>query len=342
MYNKAAHRITWADHAKGIAIMLVVYRHVAVGMRRSAMNVSDWLYNIQEVFYNFRMPVFFVLSGVFAAMSLNKKSRKYLMKEKVQTLLYPYLLWGISITLLQIFFSGFTNAKRQWIDLLNVFVQPRDVDHLWYLFALFNTCLLYVLLSQVQFLRNKWIHLVLALVMYAVSYVPALVDYSILTDSFHFYIYFLIGTIISPTLFDKEKSDALLNLNRLWVIVPLFIAGQYLWFVIRNEEAGYMFPMLIVNLIACYFIYIISKRLSETKSGDWLGYLGKYSLYIYILHVPIAAIIRNVFKRMDAYVPSELVLFICWAGGLLTPILLFKIFNRYGFQKLFSLKTKAA
>ena len=320
--------------------MLVVYRHVAVGMRRASMEVSDWLYNVQEVFYNFRMPVFFVLSGVFAAMSLNEKSGKYLLRDKVQTLLYPYILWGIGLTMLQIFFSGYTNASRSWSDLLNVFIQPRAVDHLWYLFALFNTSLLYILLRNVHFLKNKWIHCLLALVMHFISYIPALQDYSLLTDSFNFYIYFLIGTIISPILFNRQQSNVFLDIRYLWVIVPLFIAGQYFWFMVREQESEYILPMLLVNLIACYFVYIISNRLSAARAAGWLGYLGKYSLYIYILHVPVAAIIRNIFKFLNMNIPSGMVLLACWTGGLLIPILLFKVFKRFGFQKLFSLKVK--
>src|SRR5260370_3014244 len=68
-------RISWVDHARGIAIMLVVYRHVVIGLRRSGVAISDTMYNVQEVFYNFRMPVFFILSGIFVAGSLRKRSR---------------------------------------------------------------------------------------------------------------------------------------------------------------------------------------------------------------------------------------------------------------------------
>jgi len=68
----AVHRIAWSDHARGIAIMLVVYRHVTIGMQRAGIPVSTLMYNGQEVFYNFRMAVFFILSGLFVANSLKR------------------------------------------------------------------------------------------------------------------------------------------------------------------------------------------------------------------------------------------------------------------------------
>ncbi len=123
-------RIPWVDHARGIAIMLVVYRHVVIGLRRSGIAVSDLMYNVQEVFYNFRMPVFFVLSGLFVAGSLVKRSRAEVLKDRASTILYPYLVWAVILISLETAFSSFTNSIRDWHDFVDIIVQPRDIDHL--------------------------------------------------------------------------------------------------------------------------------------------------------------------------------------------------------------------
>src|SRR5438270_11559191 len=91
----AAERISWVYHARGLAIMLIVYRHIVLGMQAAGVPVSKLMYNLQIVFFNFRMPAFFILSGVFIARSLKRKSRTTVAWNKVSNLLYPYLLWAV-------------------------------------------------------------------------------------------------------------------------------------------------------------------------------------------------------------------------------------------------------
>lgn len=333
------HRLSWADHARGMAIILVVYRHVAVGMRRSDFAVSDLAYNLQEIFFNFRMPVFFALSGIFVANSLRKRTDGALLKDKIYTLLYPYLLWGFILMTLEILFSQFTNSKRYWYDLFYILTQPRAVDHLWYLFALFNTTVLYLIFKQ--FIKNKWLHGLLALALHCLSFLPALKNNSLVSDAFHFYPFFYIGTQVSGVLLDKTKSESLLNLNHLKWLLPLCIAGQWFWFTHRDQEDIYFLLFFLITLIACYVVYIIAFRIAKKSSNDWLAYMGSYSLYIYILHVPVAAVLRNLFLHTDHTIPSAVVFLVCWIGGLLIPIVLFNALKGFGFKKMFSLKTKS-
>src|SRR5260370_35784712 len=63
-------RISWVDHARGIAIMLVVYRHVVMGLRRSGVSISDTMDTAQQEFYNFLMRVLFILSRLLVARRL--------------------------------------------------------------------------------------------------------------------------------------------------------------------------------------------------------------------------------------------------------------------------------
>lgn len=54
----------WVDFAKGIAILLVVFGHVNVGMLESNKFMNDnILWIINKIIYSFHMPLFFILSG---------------------------------------------------------------------------------------------------------------------------------------------------------------------------------------------------------------------------------------------------------------------------------------
>ena len=325
--------------------MLVVYRHVVVGMRRSGFEVSFLMYNIQEIFYNFRMPVFFVLSGIFIGGSLKKRTRGLVMRDRAFTVLYPYLLWGTIMVIMQILFSQFTNAKRDWTDLFDIILQPRNIDHFWYLLALFNTSMIYILVSYIN--RSPWFNAFVALCFHLVTTIPGVEKISLVYDSFYYYSYFFVGIVISAYILNKEKNGKLLNVKNLVWLFPLCIIGQWFWFsqwslgkAYWRIEHQFFLLFFMINLLACYLIYIISYKISQTKKSDWLAYLGKHSLYIYIMHVFVASFFRNIILKVDAGMNPWAVMFICWSFGLLVPVLLFQGLKRIGFEWLFSLKTK--
>ena len=330
-----ASRVSWVDHARGIAILLVVYRHVVIGLRRSGVAITDSMYNVQEVFYNFRMPVFFILSGIFVANSLRKRTRGEVLKDRASTVLYPYLVWGTIMVCLEIFFSRYANSKRSWSDLADIILQPRAIDQLWYLFALFNTSVLYLLFSK--FLKNPWLHGALAIVLHAITFMAFLQGNSLVSDAFFFYPYFYIGTLLSPLLLDRTKSDAFLRPRRLWWVLPAFVAGQCFWFLHREEPGPYFLLFFVISLVACYFVYIIA-HVIEQRGNVWLSWLGKYSLYIYILHVPVQAVIRTLLAHSGLALNGWVLIFLCWSGGVLIPVFLYTSLRRFGFGKLFSLK----
>lgn len=61
-------RIKWVDYGKGVAILLVILGHVALGSLQSGnFHGSDvlFLHIIIEMTYAIRIPAFFALSGYF-------------------------------------------------------------------------------------------------------------------------------------------------------------------------------------------------------------------------------------------------------------------------------------
>jgi fucose 4-O-acetylase-like acetyltransferase len=331
-----ADRISWVDHARGIAILLVVYRHVVVGMRRGGVEVSDAMYNFQELFYNFRMPVFFVLSGAFLARSLKRRTEKALFFERARTILYPYILWAIIMVTLEMFLSRYTNAKRGPEDYLHIITQPRAIDHLWYLLALFNASALYLLVNR--FIKQPVMHLIFALGLHCLTYTSLLKGQSFFSDAFYFYPFFMLGAWLSAKLTDPEENRRFLNSNSLLFILPVFLVGQWFWFNHRLEDDTYFPLFLLINLVACYVVYVVSRLLAMSPAFDGLSYLGRYSLYIYILHVPLMAAVRILTLKLYPDVNPWLLLSGCWLTGLFVPVLMVNYLKPFGFLRLFSLK----
>ncbi|WP_431217285.1 acyltransferase family protein [Puia sp. P3] len=110
-----------------------------------------------------------------------------------------------------------------------------------------------------------------------------------------------------------------------------------------NEgRTGRLFPAAVRHQPRRLLLCIPYCKVARKGGNAWLSWLGKYSLYIYILHVPIAAIVRNLASHSGIVFNSWVLIFTCWGLGVTVPILLYQLLTRFGFGKLFSLKNKPA
>jgi fucose 4-O-acetylase-like acetyltransferase len=329
-------KIPWVYHARGIAIMLIVYRHIVLGMQYSGVEVGTVMYNLQMFFFNFRMPAFFILSGIFIVKSLGNKSELLVARNKVYTLLYPYILWACITLFLQIYFHEFSNARRNWKDFFHIVTEPRSLDQLWYLMALFNASMLFLVLNKLL-ANKKWLHISIAVTLHFVSFYIR--NYDFFSDLFYFYGYFLTGALLSNILLNPEKRDKILNTSYLKWLLPLFVIGQWFWFS-NSDKIGIIELIFIpINFIGCYVLFMCALLIARGNKNEWLAYIGRYSLYIYILHVQIAAIMRKIIRDLYPHVDPWLLLSICFICGITIPVLLVVNFRKYGIERLFTLQT---
>lgn len=302
-----ANRLGWIDYAKGIAIILVVYRHVIYGLKSSGMNVSQWIIDGNNMFYSFRMPLFFLLSGLFFERSIARKGEMGFFVTRVNTLLYPYVLWAFIQISLQILFPTFVNARRTGLDYLNILIQPRHLDQLWYLFALFNVTTIYLLVSKL-FRYDKFVQVLVSLALLAVA--PLVNSISTLYDIALHYIFFCIGHLTASYFFEEKVQEKLCSAYGLIALLPVFAACQF--YFLHHQEMN-LFMYAGIALIGSLFTIMVSFQLSKYNALPFLKTFGHYSLYIYLLHVPIVAVIRHLLlsTTMKQYtVPLMLLLII--------------------------------
>src|SRR5215208_8202042 len=86
-----ASRIDWVDYAKGFCIIMVVMMHSTLGVEQAAGR-EGWVHAAVAFAPPFRMPDFFLISGLFLAQVINRDWRTYL-DRKVVHFAYFYLLW---------------------------------------------------------------------------------------------------------------------------------------------------------------------------------------------------------------------------------------------------------
>ncbi|MFT3846792.1 MAG: acyltransferase [Lacibacter sp.] len=286
-------RYKWVDYVRGIAILLVVYRHVLIGIERTGLVIPSGLVTANMIFFSFRMPLFFILSGFFINSSLLKRTLPKLFFDKFEAILYPYFIWCFLQVTLQIVFSSFTNASRGLVDYTYIFYHPRQLDQFWYLPALFNVTIIYTLV-KVKMKLNNVLQLLLGVVLYFLS--RSFNQVSMMSDWMEFYIFFAAGDAFSGIFFKEKFQQWLSKFYVLLVSTPVFILIQ-VYYLHKGEEyflsdlAG-RGEFIFVSLLGCLFMFILAFNIQKAGFLSFLRIVGAHSLYIYVMHVFVAAFVR--------------------------------------------------
>ncbi len=321
-------RLHWVDYLKGIAILLVVYRHSLLGIQSSGIYAPAYLENANLVFFSFRMPLFFMLSGIFASLSLRKRSVKQYIESKFETLLYPYFIWVIIQITLQIILSKFTNSNRGLIDYTYIFYQPRNLDQFWYLPALFNAAVIYTLIKK-YITKKWWALLTIALGFYFLS--PYMQSISIISDWMEFIVFFALGDTISQLFFHEKVQKFFKNPFTLLAAIPFFALAQTFYLVnhMYYQTTELMrAEFLIIALVGCFTMLAFSFMLQRWNAASWLRILGYHSLNIYVMHVMIAAFVRIFLTHVAGIHNPFIILISCIIIGAILPVIIYNLLIR--------------
>src|ERR1700682_3193973 len=126
-------RVDWVDYAKGFCIVMVVMMHSTLGVEKAAGEAS-WLGTVVEFARPFRMPDFFLISGLFLSRVIDRDWRSYL-DRKVFHFAYFYALW---VTIQFVFrapgIAAEAGAAGVIKEFLLAFIEPFGT--LWFIYLL--------------------------------------------------------------------------------------------------------------------------------------------------------------------------------------------------------------
>ena len=128
-----AERIDWVDYAKGICIVMVVMMHSVLGVELAA-GQTGFMHPLVAFAKPFRMPDFFLISGLFLSVVIDRDWRTYL-DRKVVHFAYFYVLW---VTIQFGFKAPSFAAETGWAHVgfmyLESFIEPFGT--LWFIYLL--------------------------------------------------------------------------------------------------------------------------------------------------------------------------------------------------------------
>lgn len=315
-------RNAWVDYAKAIGIILVVYGHVARGVFNAGlpMDQDDYLL-VDSVIYSFHMPLFFFLSGLFFYDSLVKRGKAGLIINKVDTIIYPFIVWSLLQGLIEVVLSSYTNGDVTLGQVFSLLWSPRA--QFWFLYALF---LVFVVCSLVYARADRRYFLPLLLV-FGVLYVLSrdLAVGSVGKFIFGNAVFFALGIW-----FNEIKAYFLARHVPLTLLLGAsFVAGQYLFHVtfgLSWEVGGW--PVLSLATVSILFVVALSMWLGRLRMA-WLLFIGASSMTIYLMHILAGSGIRVILASFMGIDSIAVHLIVVTLVGLAAPLLAQMIIKKY-------------
>ncbi len=360
MTSQKTERLHALDSLRAIMMMLGIVLHSAntyvvadYGASwplKDPLSTSLYLDWISSFVHAFRMPIFFVVAGFFASLLFHERSSTKMIKNRVNRILLPFLvfvvlLWPlvtISFTYSNIIFAGGSNALS---TALATFSQPSafipgHTMHLWFLYYLvlfsITSYIIGLLFNKLPWFTSKSSQLVsfiiqrplLKIVVFALitffllltmnrSWVATSLSF---TPDFNTYIFYAFFYFFGWVLF-KSKSLLSSFMNYDWVFSILGMILFTTYFLMDKSVLSLEVIMAIKSINVWLFIFGFTGlfiRFASTHSAV-MRYVSDSSYWVYLLHLPLTAFLPGLLLgiAIPAFLKFVLVMsgtaFICFA-----------------------------
>lgn len=292
-------RIEWIDAMRGFTMILVVFSHVETW----GMNIELGYDGVNDLFRQFRMPLFFFVSGFIAFRPNEDWNWQYYQKnllKKMRVQMIPMLAFGLFFT-----YFAFTRKTGNILEqpLISFINSPLKMGY-WFTEALLGMFCIYYTVSflfrKVKLPVRQVILSAIALVLYAFTYNSythfenhKIANWFCLYYIFLYFQFFVFGNIVSNY---REKILKWLGNSYVSSAILLLFIGTYTFYCSRHDVQTVYVKTDISKLTAEFFKYIgiltmvmIFKNCDNlfslsTRIGRSLQYIGRRTLDVYLLH----------------------------------------------------------
>lgn len=283
-------RIEWVDLAKGICIILVVIHHLS-----STMGVSD---GVSEFCSVFRMPLYFILSGLF--FKEYGRAIDFFLR-KIDKLIIPYVFFfvtlGVTIPYFLYKYSGFVMAEYApapiLVSLKNIFTEiGHGCTQIWFLQALFEANMIFYVLKILSKKKESILLPILVCITgviglqfaYRGCHIFYYIDTSITAVPFFYFGYYLRNKTNFLNTKIENKKQYIVACAVITIIVLLLIWLPYSHCGMIGNSYGDLLGILLLypkGILGTMMILIIACTL---KKMPIVSYLGRYSIIVLCIH----------------------------------------------------------
>ncbi len=319
----STRRVDWVDYAKGICIILVVMMHSTLGVEKAA-GVLSWLNGFIEWARPFRMPDFFLISGLFLASRIDRPWRQYL-DTKLLHFAYFYILW---MTIQFAMKSWGLYSSEGAVATLQAYgmglIQPYGT--LWFIYLL---SLFFVVVK----LLRPFPPLLVFLVGAALEMAPIDTGWLVIDEFCARFVYFFAGYWLARHVFAFAREVD--SLNPLGILAGLVMWGIINAILVSNGSAHLPGIGLILGFIGAGAVISAGVFLARFRLASPIRYCGENSIVIYLAFFMFMAATRTVLLKTGLIDDLAIVSFIVTAVGVISPVLLFWAVRRTPLSFLF-------
>jgi uncharacterized membrane protein YcfT len=268
-------RLDWVDAGRGLAICLVANFHAANWLSVAGAHVSWWV-DANLVVSSLRMPLFFTLSGLFAAKWIRGPLTDVL-RVKVRLYAWVFLLWGLVGSAI---FTAGVRMKGQG-SLLGGTIVPFLISpvmprlELWFIWAL----AIFFVVANLTAKVPAWLQLAVAGVGSAVALSGWETASPGWSGAVKYYAFFLAGLYLREHIIRFGAIGSRLRLGA--VVSGWAVVAVGLWWLGWREVPGLYFLNCVLGVLAGIGVARAAARVR------WLRAIGSRTLPIYLAHTPI-------------------------------------------------------
>lgn len=268
-------RLVWMDTLRGLAILLVVFWHAPAVPALFGYELPHWLAALNDFFLPFRMPTLMFLSGMLLERSMRKDWRAYYLG-KVQSLVWPYLLWA---ALHMVLYGGSLQLSnpRSWVA----------TGYLWFLFYI--TCYYFVapLLKRLP----TWLT-PLAMLLASIP-----LDDGFPKKFLYFGAFFFCGHLV------MSQQGVLERVLKPTIALIAGVVGMGLgmasvWFGDYLAYRGEFAALSLLGILSLFYLSQLSAGSAWTRP---VAFVGRNSLVYYVSHFPVILLIKHGVEFMGVH-----------------------------------------
>jgi len=315
-------RIDWVDYAKGICIVMVVMMHSVLGVELAA-GQTGFMHPLVVFAKPFRMPDFFLISGLFLPVVIGRDWRTFL-DRKVVHFAYFYVLWvTIQFGFKAPAFAAESTWSRAGLLYLESFIEPFGT--LWFIYLL---PVFFVLTKATRKFPPLLVWGLAALL--EMSHVAT--GWTAIDEFCARFVYFYSGYLFAGYVFalsDRARARPLPALAAL--LAWAFINGS----LVRSGLAEAPPISLALGLAGACAVVTVGTLLAQARRLDFLRFCGEHSIVIYLAFFLPMATTRTLLLRTGIVQNVGTLSLVVTVVALLGALLIWKVALKAGADFLF-------
>jgi len=303
-------RVDCVDYAKGICIVMVVMMHSTLGVEAAAGQQS-WMHAVVALAKPFRMPDFFMISGLFLARVIDRDWRTYL-DRKVVHFAYFYVLW---VTIQFAFKAPGLAAENGALGVARLYAESfiEPFCTLWFIYLL---PIFFVVTKLTRGMPALLIWTILA----ALEIAHIQTGWTVVDEFANRFVYFYTGYIAAARIFEIAATAQ----ARPWIAaVYLFGWAALDAALVRHGLDAKPFVSLGLGLVGAVAVVTISALIAKSDVFAPLRYLGRNSIVVYLAFFLGMAGARSLLLKTGVIGDLGTVALIVTATGIALAVALF-------------------